>query len=91
MKHYFFRSAYRLPILALVVTIIGLWVVWYRTFELISPTLLVYCTGIILLNIMLGFFAYDRQTTITRFLFFFSYGIIVLVGYALIAAIRGIS
>ncbi len=88
MLTYLFRSAYRFAILGLIVALIGLWYFWVRTE--VSSSLNLYTTAIVLLNTALAGFTYDRQTFITKSLFFFSYLVVILAAYTLVALILSI-
>jgi hypothetical protein len=90
MGHYLLKSKYRLPIAGLVILLIGLWYFWYTTDQVVSTNLVVYTTGTVLLNVILGFFAHDRHSYATRYLFLFTYGIVALAVYTFYYLSKGI-
>lgn len=90
MLYYLTRSRYRLLIAGLVLGLIGLWYLWYTTDQIVSAAPIVLTTGFVLLNIALGFFSFTRHHYVTKFIFIFTYGILVLSLYSLYVLSRGI-
>lgn len=90
MWQYLFRSAYRWAIAGLLVILVALWYWWFKTEQIVSSSLTALTTGTVILNIILGWFAYDRHSYITSFLFYFSYALLALVGYTIYSLSRGI-
>lgn len=90
MRHYLFQSPYCWAIAGLITLLGVLWYWWFKTDQIVSSSLTTLATGTVLLNIGLGFFAYDRHRYITKFLFYFSYGLLALVGYTIYSLSRGI-
>ena len=90
MIDYLFRSVYRWAIWGLVGCLALVWLYWFRTDQLVASSVLVYTSGVLLLNLVLGYFSYDRHPFITRFIFYFSYALLLLITYSLYSVIRGI-
>ena len=91
MIHYLFRSRYRFAILGICSALAGLWYAWYRTDQIMSISPLLYASFLVIMNLFLAYYASTRHTIITRYLFLFSYAIIVLVTYNLVILVRGIT
>lgn len=52
---------------------------------------MLYASFLVIMNLFLAYYASTRHTIITRYLFLFSYAIIVLVTYNLVILVRGIT
>lgn len=90
MIQFFFKSTYRWSLAAILLGLIALWYFWFKTDQIISSSLIVYTTGIVVLNIVLAYFSADRDNYVTRSLFLFSYIILSLALYTLYSVSRGI-
>lgn len=90
MLHYLLRSTYRLTIWGLFLGLATLWYLWFSANQIAPIAPVIYTSGIVLLNIVLTYFSFSRNLYVTRFIFLFTYGILVLVGYTIIVLSRGI-
>lgn len=91
LSTFLFKSRYRLSLFGLVLGLIILWASWYFTEQLVSLFALQYVSGVVLLNVVLAYFAADRQPYLARFLIGISYLLIVLLGYNNVMIIRGLT
>lgn len=90
MRYYLLKSEFRLAIAGLIVGTAGLWYFWYATDQIMSIEPLIYTSGIVILNIALAFFSYNRQFYTTRFIFVSTYFILLLIAYGLYTLTRSI-
>lgn len=90
MLHFFLRSRYRFLAYGLLLLLLIDWGLWYWTGQISGPEPLLYATGVLLLNSILGYFAATRIPYLAYFFFFFSYAIALLVAYMIIIFARGV-
>lgn len=90
MLHYFLKSRYRFILAGLVLCVVGVWFYWYQTEQIASPTIIIYASGVALLNVALSFFSFTRFPYITRFLLLFSFVLLGLAAYGIYTVSRGV-
>jgi hypothetical protein len=90
MLTFFTRSRYRFPIYGLLFLLLVDWALWFATGQISGPEPLLYVTGVLLLNIVLAYFATTRIPYLAYFFFSFSYAIALLVAYMIITFARGV-
>jgi hypothetical protein len=90
MIQFFFKSPYRPALICLALGLFALWYFWFKTDQIISSSLIIYTTGVVVLNTFLAYFAADRHHYVTRSLFLFSGIILILALYTLYSVSRGI-
>lgn len=88
--YFLFKSNYRYALLGLISAVAVLWYLWLESEQIIGAALPVATSGIVLLNIVLSFFAHDRNRFVTRFLITTSYFVVALAIYAIYSVSRGL-